>query len=93
MIGECAGVEPTFNPLRLANCFPASLQHFADFFLALIHPVLHLCAGPPNFVVGGVQPIQTLVRDPVSSLCPGFWSQEQTYRGAEPESCYQVRNG
>jgi hypothetical protein len=78
--------------LGLANCFSACLYCLADFFLALIHHVLYLPTSVPNLLIGCIYAIQALVRNPLSSLCSGFWSQKYTHCGTDPQSGYQVRN-
>jgi hypothetical protein len=60
---------------------PASITSLI-FFLPLIHHVLYLPASVPKRFIGRVCAIQTLVRNPLSSLCPGFWSQKNADSGA-----------
>jgi hypothetical protein len=47
-------------------------------------------ASVPNRFIGRIYTIQALVRNPLSSLCSGFWSQKYTHRGTDPQSGYQV---
>jgi len=70
----------------LANRLSRCLYHLANFFLTLIHHVLHLTPSVPNRFIGLVYAIQALIRNPLSSLCPRSWSEKYTHRGTDSQS-------
>lgn len=76
--------------LGFANRFSTSDDSVANLPLPAIHELPHARPGLPNLLIRGVDLVQALVGQPISSFLARLGSQEHAQRSADPHSRHPV---